>query len=115
MIVLDALRRDAERFERRLGAFRLRRVDLRLRQAQGRGGHAGMIEFVRQFDERVVAALADIGDDGAHGGGHIFLFFPLGVQQRVEGAGEIGRARVETAGHVRSLRARAGRAPPTRR
>ena len=67
------------------------------RQRVGRERDA--VEFRRQRQQRRVASRAHIGDDAAHGGGDILIGFALGVQQRLEGAGEIGRARIEAARH----------------
>ena len=119
LVYLPKKRRFAALFNRFQWEADQKKGDLRVRS----GLHFEDVLSVKSFKlkrgapDAVVSLLAiRFTPKGAEDpGGTVELVFALGVQQRVEGACEAGRARIEPARHVRSLRARAGRAPPTRR
>jgi hypothetical protein len=67
----------------------LRRVDLGSGNGKRRGRQLLPVEFPRRLDQRRIATLADIVDDGARGRVDVLAHLALGRQERREARLEI--------------------------
>ncbi len=74
-------------------------IDLGGGDFQSRSRDIGTVEFVGQLHQRRIATPTHLGDQAAHGLGHIFLDLALGEQQRVEISGKIRIFGVQTTDH----------------
>ena len=74
-------------------------VELALRDPKGRRRQRQPVEALRVLQQGVVSPSDDVRDDGADGLVHLLGDLALRAEQRVEGAVEIRRARIETDRH----------------
>ena len=79
------------------------RVDLFLREGEGFGGEGKAVEAMGQFDHRLIATAADIGDDLRHRLIDIFGFLTLLAEEGLEGSLEVRVGGGQENGH-RGLR-----------
>ena len=108
---LDAVARQLERGQRLLAACRHGGGDLGLAYANARCGEVEPVEAPRQLEERLVAVLAHLGNDGAHGLVDVLGDLALGGEKGCERALEIGVGGVEMQGHGLPRPAAATRPP----
>ncbi len=106
VIGLDAVAGERERVERAPVAGRICGLDLGGRDLEAAGGEIEAIMLAGQLDERRVAVLGHVGQDGAHHRFDVGRSLALGGQKGAEALGKIGRARVEADRHG------SGSAPP---
>jgi len=98
MVRANAIAREDQRRARALVHRLLRRLELRLADAQRRGRQLQPVEALGIIENRCVAARADIGKDDAHRAVDILRHLALGREQRDEARFEIRIGGVETNG-----------------
>ncbi len=98
---LDAVARKLQGAERRRVAGLHRGVDFRRRNPQSVRLHIEPVELPGRRDQRRIAMLRNVIDDGARGRVDIGGDFPLHVEKGVEALGEIGAVAGEADRHSR--------------
>jgi hypothetical protein len=99
VVGLDAVMRGLERGADFIGHAGGGAIDFLGGNAQVGGGEIGVVEFIGQLDHGLVAARADIGDDGGDDIAHFLAGFTLAAEQGNKILLEIGAGAVEADRH----------------
>ena len=104
VIGLDAVAREGQRIERAAVAGGGRGVDIGLRHAHAELVEIDAVEFLAELDQRAVAVLPHVVDDGAHRLLDVLRGLALGGEKSGKARREIRGSAVEAYRHARGPR-----------